>query len=68
MDQRSSSSTAASQSLAADQLFDKNVRRFLGGRVKVNKGMQKMLREEPELFGLFNNGMALRKSIAATAG
>ena len=51
-----------------DQLFDKNVRRFLGGRVKVNKGMQKTLREEPELFGLFNNGITITVSDFSSSG
>lgn len=42
-----------------DQLYEKNVRRFLGGRGKVNRGMQKTLREAPERFGLYNNGITL---------
>lgn len=42
-----------------DQLFEKNVRRFLGGKVKVNKGMQATLREAPERFGLYNNGITI---------
>ena len=42
-----------------DQLFEKNVRRFLGGRVKVNKGMQATLRNAPERFGLYNNGITI---------
>lgn len=42
-----------------DQLYEKNVRRFLGGRVKVNKGMQKTLLEAPERFGLYNNGVTI---------
>jgi hypothetical protein len=45
-----------------DQLFEKNVRRFLGGKVKVNKGMQATLREAPEKFGLFNNGITITVS------
>lgn len=40
-----------------DQLYEKNVRRFLGGRGRVNRGMQKTLREAPDRFGLYNNGM-----------
>jgi AIPR protein len=40
-----------------DQLFEKNVQRFLGGKVKVNRGMQSTLRDAPEEFGLFNNGI-----------
>lgn len=42
-----------------DQIYEKNVRRFLGGRGRVNRGMQKTLREAPEKFGLYNNGMTL---------
>ena len=42
-----------------DQIYDRNVRRFLGGGRKVNKGIQKTLREEPERFGLYNNGITI---------
>ena len=42
-----------------DQIYEKNVRRFLGGRGKVNKGMQATLREAPERFGLYNNGITI---------
>jgi hypothetical protein len=45
-----------------DQLYEKNVRRFLGGRVKINKGIQTTLREAPEKFGLFNNGITITVS------
>jgi AIPR protein len=45
-----------------DQLYEKNVRRFLGGRVKVNKGMQLTLRDTPDRFGLFNNGITMTVS------
>jgi hypothetical protein len=45
--------------LDLDQLYEKNVRRFLGGRGRVNKAMQQTLRDEPEQFGLFNNGITL---------
>jgi hypothetical protein len=51
-----------------DQLYEKNVRRFLGGRVKVNKGMQATLREAPEKFGLFNNGITITVSDFDIAG
>ncbi len=51
-----------------DQLYEKNVRRFLGGRVKVNKGMQTTLRQEPEKFGLFNNGITITVSDFKIAG
>jgi hypothetical protein len=43
-----------------DQLYEKNVRRFLGARGKVNKGMQETLRSVPEHFGLYNNGITIR--------
>ena len=42
-----------------DQLFEKNVRRFLGGKGKVNRGMQNTLRDSPEKFGLYNNGITI---------
>ncbi len=42
-----------------DRLYEKNVRLFLGNRKKVNKAMQKTLQEEPEHFGLYNNGITL---------
>ncbi len=42
-----------------DQLYEKNVRRFLGGRGKVNKGMQATLNSEPAQFGLYNNGITI---------
>lgn len=42
-----------------DRIYEKNVRRFLGGRGKVNKGMQATLRDAPERFGLYNNGVTI---------
>lgn len=42
-----------------DRIYEKNVRRYLGGRRKVNSAMRKTLEEEPEHFGLFNNGITL---------
>ncbi len=42
-----------------DQLYEKNVRRFLGGRGKVNKAIQQTLRQSPERFGLYNNGITI---------
>jgi hypothetical protein len=42
-----------------DQLYEKNVRRFLGSRGKVNKAMQNTLRQNPEQFGLYNNGITI---------
>lgn len=40
-----------------DQLYEKNVRSFLGARGKVNKGIQETLRANPERFGVYNNGI-----------
>ncbi len=42
-----------------DRLYDRNVRRFLGSRGKVNKAIQETLRENPERFGLYNNGITI---------
>lgn len=42
-----------------DELYEKNVRRFLGARGRVNKGIQETLRNSPERFGLYNNGITL---------
>jgi hypothetical protein len=42
-----------------DQLYEKNVRRFLGSRGKVNRGMRDTLKSAPEQFGLYNNGITI---------
>lgn len=42
-----------------DRIYEKNVRRFLGARGKVNRAMQATLREAPERFGLYNNGITI---------
>lgn len=42
-----------------DRLYEKNVRKFLGGRGKVNKKMHETLRNQPDRFGLFNNGITI---------
>lgn len=42
-----------------DRIYEKNVRRFLGARGKVNKAMQATLRDAPERFGLYNNGITI---------
>jgi hypothetical protein len=42
-----------------DRIYEKNVRRFLGGRGKVNTRIQQTLQEEPERFGLYNNGITV---------
>ena len=47
------------QSGNLDQLYEKNVRQFLGNRRKINKGIAKTLRESPEKFGLYNNGITI---------
>lgn len=42
-----------------DQLYEKNVRKFLGKKGKVNNGIQKTLNEDPGNFGLYNNGITI---------
>jgi hypothetical protein len=42
-----------------DQLYEKNVRKFLGGGRQVNKGIGETLRKNPENFGLYNNGITI---------
>ena len=42
-----------------DQLYEKNVRQFLGSRRKINKRIEATLHENPEKFGLYNNGITL---------
>jgi hypothetical protein len=42
-----------------DQLYEKNVRKFLGGGRVVNKGIAQTLKTNPEKFGLFNNGITI---------
>ena len=42
-----------------DQLYERNVRQFLGGRRKINKGIATTLQESPEIFGLYNNGITI---------
>jgi hypothetical protein len=42
-----------------DMLYEKNVRKFLGPKRKVNKGIEKTLLEKPERFGLYNNGITV---------
>lgn len=41
------------------RLLEANVRTFLGGRGKVNKGISETLAREPEHFMAFNNGLVL---------
>lgn len=40
------------------RLLEANVRTFLHARAKTNKGIQKTIREEPELFFSYNNGLS----------
>ena len=47
------------QTGSLDQLYEKNVRQFLGGRRKINKGIANTLNENPEKFGLYNNGITI---------
>lgn len=42
-----------------DQLYEKNVRKYLGGGRIVNKGISQTLKNNPEKFGLFNNGITI---------
>lgn len=41
------------------RLYEKNVRQFLGGRRKINKGIADTLKENPDKFGLYNNGITI---------
>jgi hypothetical protein len=40
------------------RLLEANVRTFLQARAKTNKGIQKTIKDEPELFFPYNNGLA----------
>jgi len=42
-----------------DLIYEKNVRKFLGSGKKVNAGIANTLRENPERFGLYNNGITI---------
>ena len=42
-----------------DLLYEKNVRKFLGNKRKVNKGIENTLEKSPERFGLYNNGITI---------
>jgi len=42
-----------------DLIYEKNVRKFLGNKKKVNKGIQETLKKFPERFGLYNNGITI---------
>lgn len=40
------------------RLLNQNVRNYLGGTIKVNKGMAKTLRDDPAMFFAYNNGIS----------
>ena len=40
------------------KLIDQNVRNYLGGKIKVNSEIAKTLREKPEMFFAYNNGIS----------
>jgi hypothetical protein len=42
-----------------DQLYERNVRRFLGTGGRINRGVAQTLSQEPEMFGLYNNGITI---------
>lgn len=42
-----------------DRIYEKNVRRYLGGRRRVNAAIRLTLEQKPERFGLFNNGITI---------
>ena len=42
-----------------DQLYEKNVRRFLGAGRNINRRIAETLQNNPEMFGLYNNGITM---------
>ncbi len=42
-----------------DLIYEKNVRKFLGGGRVVNRGIADTIDKEPERFGLYNNGITI---------
>ncbi|MGN6567975.1 MAG: AIPR family protein, partial [Flavipsychrobacter sp.] len=42
-----------------DLIYEKNVRKFLGAGKKVNAGIATTLKDNPERFGLYNNGITI---------
>ncbi|MEW6211399.1 MAG: AIPR family protein, partial [Acidobacteriota bacterium] len=42
-----------------DLIYEKNVRKFLGGGRAVNKGITETVHKNPERFGLYNNGITI---------
>ncbi len=47
------------QTADLDRIYEKNVRRFLGVKGKINKAISKTLQDNPERFGLYNNGVTI---------
>jgi AIPR protein len=45
-----------------ERLLERNVRSYLQGKVKVNKGISKTILKEPEMFLSFNNGISATAS------
>jgi hypothetical protein len=52
--------------LYGPRLLEQNVRTFLQARTKVNKGILGTLREAPEMFFAYNNGLTATASAVAT--
>lgn len=48
------------------RLLNQNVRNYLGGKIKVNKGMAATLREKPGMFFAYNNGISSTASKVVT--
>ena len=42
-----------------DRIYDKNVRKYLGLKRRINKGIAETLNTSPEKFGLYNNGITI---------
>lgn len=40
-----------------DKIYDKNIRKFLGEKGKINKKIMETLKKEPDNFGFYNNGI-----------
>ena len=48
------------------RLLNQNVRNYLGGKIKVNKGMAETLRKNPGLFFAYNNGISSTANSVST--
>ena len=42
-----------------NQIYERNMRHFLGFQRKINRVMRQTLRDEPDHFGLYNNGITI---------